>query len=98
MSESIIEDNNDTKLDVKKSDFMTVGGNILCGINFKVGLFLFFIGMLVFSDLFIDGFLAKVDNEMVQGECTTTKGTMVQLMVLVLCYIVIDLLVQSQWL
>ncbi len=81
----------------KKSDFMSMGGSMLSCLNIKVAVGLFIIGMLLFSDLFIDGVLSKFDD-MVHGECATTKGTIVQLIVLVLLYLVIDLLVQAGWL
>jgi hypothetical protein len=87
-------DNIDT-VDPNKSDFVSVGGNVLQNINIKVAVLLLIIGMILFSDIFIDGVLAKI-NGTVHGECTTTKGTMIQLIMLVLSYIVIDLLVQSK--
>ena len=87
-------DNIDT-VDPNKSDFVSVGGNVLQNINIKVAVLLLIIGMILFSDIFIDGVLAKISGT-VHGECTTTKGTMIQLIMLVLSYIVIDLLVQSK--
>lgn len=80
----------------KKSDFVNMGSKVLCSINFKIAIFLFFIGMLIFSDLFIDSFLSKIDGS-VYGECTTTKGTMIQLLIFVISYLIIDLLVKGEW-
>lgn len=87
-------DNIDT-VDPNKSDFVSFGGNLLQSINIKVSVLLLIIGMILFSDVFIDGVLSKIDGT-VRGECTTTKGTMIQLIILVLSYIVVDLLVQSK--
>lgn len=77
----------------EKSDdhFLGMGYNLLSKINFKVGIFLFFIGMLIFSDIFIDKVLTLFSNTTF-GECTTTKGTVIQLIFLVLGYIIIDVL------
>jgi hypothetical protein len=79
--------------DAKSSDFIQETGNLLSNINYKVAIMLFFISMLIFSDLFIDKFLTKFDNA-VYGEATTTKGTMIQLIFLVIGYIIADLLVK----
>jgi len=92
-----IEDlEDDLVKDSKKSDFVKVGGNILTSINYKITLFLFVLGLIIFSDVFIDNVLSKFDDA-VSGECTTTRGTLLQLTMLCLGYIIIDLLVQSGW-
>ena len=95
MSESIdvlIDDNQEDKSN--KSDFVTMGGSLLWQINFKVGLYLLIIGMVLFSDIFIDGVLYKIDGT-THGECTTTKGTMIQLILFILAYLVLDILVKN---
>jgi hypothetical protein len=79
----------------KKSDFLEVLGNVTCNINFKMAIFLFIIGMCIFSDLFINGVLSKFDGT-VSGECTTTKGTVIQLTIFILIYLVLDLLMQGK--
>jgi hypothetical protein len=93
MSESI---DYDDSCQTKKSDLMQLSATTVNCINFKIAIFLFFVGMIVFSDLFIEKFLSNIDNT-TQGECTTTKGTMIQLIIFILCYIVIDLLNQGGW-
>jgi hypothetical protein len=95
MSDTEILDESRVKIveDSKDMDFPSIGVNIIKKINFKISIFLFFIGMFIFSDVFIDNFLPK-DN--VDGFCTDTKGTMIQLITLVLAYVVIDLMVQSE--
>ena len=103
MSEPILDKENDDSNDydndssVKKSDFVRIGGNVLGSINLKMAFFLFLLGMLIFSDVFIDGILSKMDGN-VQGECTTTKGTLIQLLLLCLSYIVLDLFTKAGWL
>jgi hypothetical protein len=80
----------------KKSDFMKVGGNIFSNINYKQTIFMFLIGMIIFSDLFIDGVLTGM-SDAVDGECPTTKGTIVQLTVFCLLLIVVDLMIKYSW-
>lgn len=81
--------------DTNKSDLMSMSGNLLQRVNIKVAICLLILGMILFSDVFIDGVLNKIPGT-VHGECTTTKGTMIQLIIFILAYLVIDLLVQSK--
>jgi hypothetical protein len=98
MSESIDESGkNKNDKDETHTDFMNVSGNILTSINYKVTFLLFVVGMLLFSDVFIENVLIKF-NDTVDGECTTTKGTMIQLILLIISYIVLDLLVKYKFL
>ncbi len=80
--------------DSKKTDFVKAGGDLFKKLNLKVAFFLFFIGMLLFSDVFINGILTHI-NGTVDGECTTTKGTVIQLLILTVLYIVLDLCVKA---
>ena len=72
-----------------KSDLMKVSGNLISNLPIKMAIIIFFIGMIVFSDLFIDGVLSKFDNS-VLGECTTSKGSIIQLLFLVFGFIIMD--------
>jgi hypothetical protein len=74
-----------------KTDFVSGLGRFVSNINFKMSIFLFFLGMIIFSDIFIDKFLSNFSNA-VSGECTTTKGTMIQLLFLTIGFIILDLL------
>jgi hypothetical protein len=65
--------------------------SLLKNVNIKIAVFLFFIGMIIFSDLFMNNVLSKFNNSL-YGECTTTKGTVIQLLLFVLAYLVLDLL------
>ena len=73
-------------------DFPSIGIDLLKKTNFKIAIFLFLIGIFIFSDIFIENFLPKNN---VDGYCADSKGTMIQLLVFVLLYLVIDLLVQG---
>lgn len=97
MSDPIIFDDDDNEDNTsKKSDFMKMGGSVIKSINIKMAFFLFILGMLLFSDLFISSVLSKF-NDSVQGECTTTKGTFIQLLFLCLGYIILDLITKAGW-
>lgn len=63
-------------------------------INFKVSIFLFLFGIFIFSDMFIESVLTKL-NGVTDANETNTKGTVIQLLCLVLFYIFVDLLVQG---
>ena len=63
-------------------------------INFKQAIFIFLMGILIFSNIFIENVLSKFDGAESSGEATT-KGTVLQLIVLVLGYLIVDLLIQG---
>jgi hypothetical protein len=96
-SDSDSEEEVTPKKKSKKTDFMKMTGNLIGSINYKVAFLLFMIGMIIFSDIFIDGFLSHI-SDTVSGECPTTKGTMLQLLFMVIAYIILDLVVQYDWL
>jgi len=87
-------ENKKKKKNKDKDDFVQMGVTLLNNINFKIAFFLLLIGMIIFSDMFINGVIGKFQNTL-HGECTTTKGTILQLTFLVLGYIIIDLLNKS---
>ena len=77
----------------KKTDLMKMTGNLITAVNYKVAFLLFIVSMVIFSDVFIDNIILSF-SETTEGECTTTKGTMLQLMFMVVAYIILDLVVQ----
>jgi hypothetical protein len=81
--------------DSKKTDLMRVTGNILSNINYKVAFLLFLISAIIFSDIFMENVLERI-NGAVDGLCTTSKGTLIQMIFLVLGYIIIDLVVKYE--
>lgn len=78
----------------KKTDLMKISGGVLGNINYKVGFLLFFIGMLLFSDVFIDNVLPGTMHD--GAGCANTIGTVTQLTVFVFVYLVLDLLVKYE--
>jgi hypothetical protein len=84
-----MDDENPEKED--KDDLLHMGWNFLKLINFKIGFLLFLIGIFILSDIFSDKVLSLF-SDTTHGECATTKGTMIQLIFLVIAYILLDLL------
>lgn len=87
-------DNNDSEdiLDIDTPDDIT---SLLCP-NFstvKKSIFLFIIFILISSDVFIDRVLTTRDNRYVEGRMCTLNGVLVQGIILVIGYILIDVLV-----
>ena len=104
MSESIdydsdeeeeVQETKNKKYKSKKSDFVHAGSKIITSINYKVSFLLFIISVIIFSDVFIENIINNF-SDTVDGECTTTKGTMIQLLFMVLAYIIIDLIVKFE--
>ncbi len=96
VGDKIGDDYDNKKNDHKKSDLMSISGSIISKINYKISIFLFIVGMILFSDVFINSVLSKIPNS-VSGECTTTKGTVLQLTILCLFYLTADLFSQAGW-
>jgi hypothetical protein len=84
-------ENNDTD----KTDFIDIGKNIFSSINYKIAFFIFVIGFIIFSDLFITSFLNSIEGAVDIDGMVTTKGTIIQLMGLTIAYIVVDLLAKK---
>ena len=86
-------------LDKKKAprssdDLSSMTVDLLKNVNIKTAVFLFLFGVLIFSDVFISNILNKYKGATESG-VATTKGTFLQLLVLVVGYTLIDLLVQG---
>ena len=81
----------------KKSDLINVGSGLLSNINYKLAFFMFILGMFLFSDLFIEQVLSNTPGA-VDGECATSKGTMIQLLFYTVSLIILDLMIKSNWL
>lgn len=77
------------------SDFISMFSDLFNGINYKVAILIFILGIIIFSDSFIECFLVGFSNS-VDGDIPTTKGTIIQLILLTLGYIIIDLMVSSE--
>ena len=78
-------------------DFISMGKELFDNMDIKMAIFLFIVGMIIFNDVFVTNVLGKVKNAAFQGDATN-KGTMIQLLLLSICYIVLDLLVAGNYL
>ena len=81
------------KYDEGNSDFPSMGVELFKKINFKVALFMFLIGLIILSDMFIEKFIPIEYQDGTNNP--NTKGTFLQLLVMVILYIIVDLLVQG---
>jgi|SRR6476661_23071 len=77
-----------------REDFISMFYDLMNNVNYKVAILLFFIGIIIFSDTFIEIVLSPINNAVI-GDETTTKGTIIQLLLLTLGYIMIDLMVSG---
>jgi hypothetical protein len=87
------EDSEDIIDDTYVPDDVT---SIITGLGvgtFKTSIFLFILFILISSDVFIDRILSSPDNSYAEGRCCTTKGIVVQGILLSLGFILIHILV-----
>jgi hypothetical protein len=63
--------------DDNTTDLVGATGSFFAMINYKLIIIMFLIGVIIFSDLFIEKFLTGF-NGAVDGETPTSKGTMIQ--------------------
>jgi hypothetical protein len=84
-----------TRKKTDKTDLMKISGGILSNINYKMAFLLFIIGIIIFSDVFIENIIQPF-GDTVDAECTTTKGTMIQLSFLTIGYLILDLIVKYE--
>ncbi len=83
--------------DYHRDDLPSMFMQLLSHINIKVALFLYLIGILLFNDVFVKNVLSQFPDAIGMMGIPTTKGTLIQLLFLVLLYLVIDLLVQGRF-
>ncbi len=78
-----------------RDDFPSMISDLISNINWKVAFFLLILGILIFSDVFVELFLTSFDDA-VYAQDPTTKGTFIQLILFIFGYIIIDLLVKGE--
>lgn len=78
-----------------RDDFISMGSDLFQSINWKIGFFILMIGIFVMSDVFISMVLPRFSDSAIDG-VPTTKGTLIQLIVLTICYLAVDLLVGAK--
>lgn len=76
-----------------KDDLIEATSDALYSLNFKHIIFMALIFLFIVSDVFIDRVLSRIDGATINKEATT-KGTFIQMFILVLMYILFDLLIK----
>jgi hypothetical protein len=89
------DDNNKLSDD---DDFPSMFVKLLSRINIKIAIFIFILGLFLFSDIFIRNILSTFNGAVSDLGYPTTNGTVIQLLFLVIAYLIIDLLVQGKYL
>lgn len=84
-------------LDEPKSDFTGILVGLGQEINFKIAIFVFIIGLLIFSDVYVKSVLSLFDNTTDSLGSPNSKGTGIQMLFLTLAYIIIDLLARHSY-
>lgn len=73
------------------SNMYVLCGKVISTINFKMGILLLVICIIILSDIFIRTVLSKIDG-CVDGACATTKGSLIQIGVIVTSFLGLDFL------
>ena len=71
----------------RRDDLGGMCSDLFGRVNVKIAIFLMIFGIFIFSDLFIETVLSHV-KDATDADTTTTKGTMIQLIALVIFYLV----------
>lgn len=77
-----------------------IGSSLVTGIGFntlKKSLLIFIIFIVVHSDMFIDRVMSKYSRDLTSGRQCTDKGTMVQGLIVAIGFILINFLVESDY-
>lgn len=81
--------------DDEGNDFISLGRDLLAKIPFKKAAILSIFMILIFSTVFIHTVLSRIPNS-VELNTPNTKGTLIQITVVVIIYIIIDVLVSER--
>jgi hypothetical protein len=79
---------------VCRNDFASMLIEFVRLINFKMAFYIFILGLLIFSSLFVERVLVGFSSAVEDGT-PTNKGVIIQLTFLSLAYIIIDLLTKT---
>jgi hypothetical protein len=102
MGSDYVTVDNDNDDDIYKQkydgdDFPSMFVKLCSRINLKIGIFIFLIGLFIFSDVFVNTILSMFKGAISNIQLPTTYGTVIQLIFLVIAYLIIDLLVQAKY-
>jgi hypothetical protein len=96
-----IESDSEEECDKKLSDdddFPSMFVKLFSRINIKVAIFIFILGLFLFSDIFIKNILSSFKGAVSDLGYPTTNGTVIQLIFLIIAYLIVDLLIQGNYL
>lgn len=85
---------NSNKKSKTPGDFPSLFADLFMKINWKMAFFLFIFFIILTSDIFIDKYLRKIPDS-VNNMTSTNKGTVIQAVVLVLFFVIMDAIISS---
>lgn len=85
---------NSNKKSKTPGDFPSLFADLFMRINWKMAFFMFIFFIILTSDIFIDKYLRKVPGS-VNNMTSTNKGTVIQGVVLVLFFVIMDSIISS---
>ena len=80
----------------KPDSFTSIIADFFVGVNYKLILMLFLIYVFIMSDMFIDKVLSKMEGTVRNNHDLTSKGTMVNGILMILLYMTADMLIRNQ--
>ena len=89
-----IVDSSNTNSKSRPDSFFSIIGDLTSKLNWKIILFIFLLYIFLNTDMFIDKGLSRIKNA-VDFKHPTTKGTLIQALLMVIGYAIIKLLVDS---
>jgi hypothetical protein len=96
-SNKLNEDDLDEYESENSDDLPSMCVDLIRNIPVKQSFFIFILGIFIFSDIFIEHILVNFSNSVV-ADMTTSKGTGLQLLFLIMGYIIVDLLIKGNYL
>lgn len=76
--------------------FSSIIADFFVGVNYKLILMLFLIYVFLMSDMFIDKVLSRLDGAVSERRNLTSKGALINGVVLVLLYMTADMLINNK--
>jgi hypothetical protein len=79
------------------TDLVEISRTLICNIPFKLAFFMFVVGLLIFSNVFVENVLGEF-SEAVDDDVPTSWGTTIQLLFYTMFLILFDVLIKYEWL
>jgi hypothetical protein len=78
-------------------DFPSMVKHLLYNVNWKLGIIVFILGFILFSNLFVDNVISKFPNTIDAG-IVNTKGSIIQLILYVIILLTVDIMIRGNML